>query len=100
LVLFTAGKQSSCGISNSILFIPEWNIIGLHQISTEIFIFQSMMIRAVIVSLRLIRRVHFQVKNLRRPSVMLGGAGLGLHDGGRGKEIVVLIIMPRGGILK
>ena len=100
LVLFTVGQQSSGGISNSILFIPEWDIIGLHQISTEIFIFQSMMIRAVIVSLRLIRRVHFQVQYLRRPSVMLRGTGLGLHDGGGGQEIVIFIIMPRGGILK
>ena len=31
---------------------------------------------------------------------MLRGAGLGLHHGGGGQEIVIFIIMPRGGILK
>jgi hypothetical protein len=61
LVLFPVGQQSSSssGISMSILFIPEWDIIGVHQISTEIFIFYSMIIRSVIVLLRLIRSVHF-----------------------------------------
>jgi len=61
LVLFPVGQQSSSssGISMSILFIPEWDIIGVHQICTEIFIFYSTMIRSVIVPLRLVRSAHF-----------------------------------------
>lgn len=40
LVLFAVGQQSSSGrgISISIMFFSEWDIIGVHQISTEIFI--------------------------------------------------------------